>query len=172
MRQVPKRCQLSTVYCTYWDILGHSQFVHTEGSLATLVRQAPTEAATHWCALVHCQLGTGNQSYTGTLGHCLLYIQRTLATSWRRGGGTHWDILGHSQFVHKEGSLWCQQPTGTLGHCQLGTDNNSVGHCQWGTLWESTVHTEGIATNQTHTMGHIVALPTVHIKSTDNSTGA
>ena len=69
------------------------------------MRQAPTGAATHWgtyrghrqpdrrgahrvghtgaLSMVHTE-GIDNQSDWGTLGHCLLYIQKALAPS--RGG--------------------------------------------------------------------------------------
>ena len=32
---------------------------------------------------------------------------------WGGGAHTHWDILGHNQFVRTEGSVWCRQPSNT-----------------------------------------------------------
>ena len=87
--------------------------------------------------------GTDNQSDSVPLGHCLLYIQRALATSWGEG---RLDKEGtNNQIVHTE---W-----GRLGHCQLdiqrthttscgeetlGTESTynqtDMGHTQWGTV--------------------------------------
>ena len=75
----------------------------------------------------------------GTVGHCLLYIQRTLATSQGRGSthtGTYWGTVNlcTQRAVDDVGSLVRQAPQ-TGAHCQLGTGTHS------GAL--STVHAEG-----------------------------